>query len=297
VRLTLAAPPGFSFRQTVCSHGWCLLAPFALAADRSSVAGVASLPGGGGVRYRLSARDGRIVVESPGSGDAASRRLLRDTARRVLGLDVDLAPFHAAVRRVPGMEWIADAQAGRLMRAPTAFEDLVKLVLTTNCNWAFTTRMVGALVERYGATGGDGARAFPTPEALARAGTRELRERCRTGYRASALAEIARRVAGGHVDPEIWERDARDPHELRRELLQLPGVGPYVAESLLRLLGRPAGLGLDSAMRSWYARVYHGGRPVTDRTIARRYAALGAWAGLAAWCEMTREWLAWIAPE
>jgi hypothetical protein len=30
---------------------------------------------------------------------------------------------------------------------------------------------------------------------------------------------------------------------------------------------------------------------VSDRTIARRYAKLGNWGGLAVWCEMTREWL------
>ena len=226
MRLTLAVPPGFSFRQTVCSHGWCLLAPFTLAADRASLSGVAGLPGGGGVPFRLSTRGERVVVDSPGTGDGTSRRLLRQTARRVLGLDVDLAQFHAAVRRVPGLEWIAERHAGRLLRAPTAFEDLVKLVLTTNCHWAFTTRMVGSLVARYGAPAGGQGRAFPTPEALARAGTRALRERCKTGYRAAALAELARRVADGRLDPEVWERDARDPLELRRELLRLPGVGP-----------------------------------------------------------------------
>lgn len=45
-------------------------------------------------------------------------------------------------------------------------------------------------------------------------------------------------------------------------------------------------------LQAWYARVYHGGRRVSDRTIARRYAKLGQWGGLAAWCEMTRDYLA-----
>jgi N-glycosylase/DNA lyase len=58
----------------------------------------------------------------------------------------------------------------------------------------------------------------------------------------------------------------------------------------LRFLGRPDGLGLDSWLRREYARIHHGGRPVTDRTIARRYARFGRWAGLALFCEMTRDW-------
>ena len=32
------------------------------------------------------------------------------------------------------------------------------------------------------------------------------------------------------------------------------------------------------------------GRPVRDRTIARRYAPYGSFAGLALWCDMTRGW-------
>jgi N-glycosylase/DNA lyase len=292
MRLTLQAPSGFSFRRTVQSHGWCVLAPFRVDEGIQRLDGVVRRPGGGALAYRLSERRDRVVIESPGTGDAATRRLLRDTARRVLNLDLDLSEFHAAVRRVKGMEWMAEIGAGRMLRAPTVFEDLIKLVLTTNCTWAFTTRMVATLVERYGEAAPDGSRAFPDAAAMARVGTRGLRDRCRTGYRAPALARLARDVVAGRLDPEAWLHDTRDPAELRREMLELPGVGPYVAESLLRLLGRPAGLGLDSALRAWYAQVYHGGRRVSDRTITRRYAKLGQWGGLAAWCEMTRDYLA-----
>jgi 3-methyladenine DNA glycosylase/8-oxoguanine DNA glycosylase len=297
MRLTLEPPAGFSFKRTVCSHGWSTLAPFRLDNDRGTLSAAVAAPDGTALSYRLSVRDGRVVIDSPGPGDAVKRRLLRDTARRVLNLDLDLSEFHEAARRVDGMEWIAASGAGRLMRAATTFEDLIKLVLTTNCTWAFTTKMVDRLVERYGAVAPDGSRAFPTAQALARVGARALRERCRTGYRAPALAKLARDVHRGRLDPAGWERDGREPRELREDLLQLPGVGPYVAENLLRLFGRPAGLGLDSAVRSWYARVYHGGRPVRDRTIARRYARLGRWAGLAVWCEMTRAWLDEVEPE
>jgi N-glycosylase/DNA lyase len=291
MRLTLPAPQGFSFRQTVRSHGWAMLAPFRLDERATVLDGVVGRPGGGAVAYRLSAGAGKVLVEAPGRGDAPTRRLLRATARRVLNLDLDLSGFYDAVRGVDDMAWMAEVGAGRMLRSPTVFEDLVKLVLTTNCTWALTTRMVSALVERHGEAAPDGSRAFPTPEAMARAGTRGLRTGCRTGYRAPALARIARDVAADRLDPESWPHDEREATELRRAMLELPGVGPYVAESLLRLLGRPAGLGLDSSLRTWYARVYHGGRPVADRTIARRFKSLGRWAGLAAWCQMTRDWL------
>ena len=208
----------------------------------------------------------------------------------MLNLDLDLTAFYALAASQPQTAWIARARAGRLLRGATAFEDLVKLVLTTNCTWTLTQRMVAALVEHFGEPAPDGRRSFPTPAGLARAGERVLRERIRTGYRAPFLAELARRVADGEVDPESWGTDTRDPAQLKREMLQLPGVGPYVAENMLRLQGRPDGLALDSWLRAKYARIYHAGRRVTDRTITRRYARQGPWAGLTLWCEMTRDW-------
>jgi hypothetical protein len=45
-------------------------------------------------------------------------------------------------------------------------------------------------------------------------------------------------------------------------------------------------------MRAKYSRIHHGGRPIRDRTIARRHAKLGDWAGLALWFELTGDWCA-----
>jgi hypothetical protein len=43
-------------------------------------------------------------------------------------------------------------------------------------------------------------------------------------------------------------------------------------------------------MRAKYARLHHGGRRVADRTIARRYGHLQAWAGIALWLALTQDW-------
>jgi N-glycosylase/DNA lyase len=286
LRVLLKVPTGFRFDRTVYGHGWATLPPFRFDAGGRWLETVVALPRGGATRLRLSAAPGGVRVECSGRGTA----FLRDAARRVLNLDADLSDFYKAARAREGFSWIAETGAGRLLRCPTSFEDLAKLILTTNCTWAFTTRMVRTLVESYGEPAEDGSRSFPTPRAIARAGERALREEVRAGYRAASLARLAELVNGGEVDPEAWERDGREAEELRREMLRLPGVGPYVAENMLRFLGRPHGLGLDTWLRAKYYRMHHGGRHVTDRTIARRYACFGRWAGLALWCEMTRDW-------
>jgi N-glycosylase/DNA lyase len=286
VRVILDTPAGFRFRRTVCSHGWCSLRPFEVESDYNRFSVTVAMPRGGARRIRISHRRGKVLLEAPGR---QSRHLIA-AARRMLNLDLDLTPFYDLARRHQEFAWIADRGAGRLMRCPTAFEDLVKLVLTTNCSWALTTRMVDALIDMYGERAPDGSRAFPGPQALAGAGERVLREKARTGYRAPLLDKLSRMVAGGEVDPERWHSRTAGREELRAEILSLPGAGPYVAENMLRFMGRPLGLGLDSWLRSEYAALYHCGRRVTDRTIARRYARFGRWAGLAIWCDLTRRW-------
>jgi len=289
VRLRLKAPARFDFARTVQGHGWWTLPPFDAPGDASSLRTTLEGSGGAGVPLRLTPIEGVVVAETPGRGDAGLRAAVRRAARRMLCLDLDLGPFHEAALERRETAWMAERCAGRLLRAPTGFEDLVKLVLTTNCSWSLTTRMVEQLIERWGARAADGTRAFPGPAALRSAGECGLRA-AGCGYRAPLLAELARRVDDGEVDPESWDGDDRDPSELRAELLHLPGVGPYVAENVLRLAGRPDGPGLDSWLRAAYARVYHGGRRVTDRTIVRRYARFGRWSGLALWCDLTRDW-------
>jgi N-glycosylase/DNA lyase len=286
MRTVLDTPRGFNFRRTVFSHGWCTLPPFEVAPEEDTLELTVALPKGGARRMRLSDSKGRVILEAPGRRS----RFLVAAARRVLNLDTDLAPFYRLALEHPEWSWIPEGGWGRLMRCPTLFEDLVKLVLTTNCTWSLTTKMVASLIELYGEAAPGGSRAFPAPRAIADAGERILRERARTGYRAPLLAKMSRMIVDGEVDIEGWETCTAAAEDLKREMLSLPGVGPYVAENMLRFIGRPDGLGLDSWLRTEYARTYHGGRRITDRTIARRYARFGRWAGLALWCDMTRVW-------
>ena len=292
MRLELAAPADFSFRRTVLSHGWCDLAPFSASTDGRTVRTVVALPLRGARSLEVSSGRRAIVIDSPGPADAATRRALTAAARRILAVDVDLGPFHDAVRADDRFRWIAETRTGRMLRSPTAWEDVVKLVLTTNCSWAFTKKMTATLVDRYGERAPDGSRAFPTPARLAKVPEKEFRDVVRAGYRSPYLVSLSRTVASGESNPASWDDDPRDASALRKEMVRLPGVGPYVAENLLKFIGKPDGLALDSAVRAKYAEVYHGGRRVKDATIERRLAPLGPWAGLALWFDLWRAWMA-----
>jgi N-glycosylase/DNA lyase len=292
MRVLLDHPPSFSFRRTVSSHGWSNLAPFSATPDATMVSTIVALPHGGARRLTLTDGGTSIVLETPGAADAVTRKAMITAARRILALDVDVSEFHDTVRRDPRYRWIADKGAGRFLRSPSAWEDVVKLVLTTNCSWAFTKKMTTVLVERYGETAPDGTKSFPTPERLAAVREKEFRDRVRAGYRSPYLVSLSRAVATGESNPAAWDHDPREAAILRKEMVKLPGVGPYVAENLLKFIGKPDGLAIDSAIRAKYSEVYHGGRKIKDTTIARRLAPLGRWAALALWFDLWRAWSA-----
>jgi 3-methyladenine DNA glycosylase/8-oxoguanine DNA glycosylase len=218
----------------------------------------------------------------------------RDSITRVvrscLRLDEDFLPFHREARRHAEFRWIARSGAGRLLRAPTVFEDAVKMICTTNCTWALTKVMVERMVREYGIQHDDTHYAFPEPGALAAITEKALRAKCSTGYRAPAILELARRVASGTLDIESLRTSSLPTGELFEELLSIRGIGPYAAGNMMKLLGRYDYLGLDSWVRKRFYELHTRGRKVKDSTIERHYATFGTWRGLFFWLEMTKDW-------
>jgi len=224
--------------------------------------------------------------------------------RHVLSLDLDLTPFYAVAAEDPDLAWVLSG-AGRMVRSPTVFEDVVKTICTTNTSWGGTTRMVNALVEHLGekAPGapptGPCGRAFPTPEAMAAAPNDFYKKVAGTGYRGPYLKALAKDVASGRVELESLARRSREElpdDEVAAQLQALPGVGPYAAAHIMLMLGRYDRLILDSWTRPTYARLLGKERLVGDRTIERRFRRYGRYAGLAFWLFLTRDWLADDAP-
>ncbi len=291
-RLRLSTPANFDFWRTVQSHGWFDLPPFSHDPERRALDRLLRLPGGSLASCRLVSR-GRSISVRALSAAALNGSLRRDLLRQLracLRLDEDFSEFHAAARRHPSTRWIARRGAGRLLRAPTVFEDVVKMICTTNCTWALTRLMVGRIVRRFGQPFPGGGSSFPTPEALAAATERELRTDCTTGYRAPYLLQLAEHVASGRLAIEEWRTTGAGTEILFRTILSVKGVGPYAAGNILKLLGRYDYLGLDSWVRGRYAELRARGRKVKDSTIERAYAKFGTWRGLFFWLEMTRDW-------
>ncbi len=282
------------FARTVLSHGVADLPPNSIAPDGSRLetvlpaggrAWALRLTGAGPGRARLGVMRG--AVEPP----ASERTAIAAQIRHMLRLDEDLSAFYAVAAADPGLAWVA-AGAGRMLRSPTVFEDVVKTICTTNCTWSATERMVGALVGELGmaAAGAPERRAFPTAEAMARADESFYRDVARAGYRGAYLRELAEAVAEGRLDLEALGDPELADAEVAERLLALAGVGPYAMAHVMMLLGRYRPLILDSWTRPTYRRL--AGRPrITDKGIERAFRRYRQFAGLAFWLTLTADWV------
>ncbi|HEY6107066.1 MAG TPA: Fe-S cluster assembly protein HesB [Anaeromyxobacteraceae bacterium] len=303
----MEVPEPFDLDLTVRSHGFYALDPWRYDEVRRVLGRPLRLAGGRVVYAEVAARAGPgrglvVRVTAAGRLGAAEGSEARAQIRAALGLDEDLGPFHALVRRLaprspadggarlPDLRWAAERGAGRMLRSPTVFEDAVKTLCTTNCTWALTETMVTNLVEALGEEGPLGTRTFPTPESMARRRERFFRDRVRAGYRAPFMKALAAAVASGRLDVESWRASPLDTDALGRQIARIKGFGPYATEHLLRLLGRHEHLALDSWNRKKLAHLRGARRQPSDRTLRRWYAPYGRWAGLAMWLEATADW-------
>jgi N-glycosylase/DNA lyase len=284
----LEIPAHFSFRHTVYSHGWSDLLPFELDETNWTLSYVFNHGKSKPVTAAISA-SGKRKLRIDHTARVDEKRLLRDVAH-ILRLDDDLTSFYQMTNAEPRLSWVAASNAGRLVRSPTVFEDLVKSLCTTNCSWALTKNMVRNLVELLGEKASGGKRAFPTPTALASVSEPFYRDEIRAGYRSPYFAELAETVASGKLDPESWLHSDLPTPELKKQIKSVKGIGDYAAENLLKLIGRYDGLALDSWLRAEFYKKHNKEKKCADKKIERYYKKFGPWKGLAIWCDMTERW-------
>jgi N-glycosylase/DNA lyase len=291
MEIRIPTPGNFNFKRTIISHGWYGLLPFGLNSEKWELTRVIDVGPKPPVTIVMSGRKNHVRVSTSRPVNKGETAKITRDARHILRLDDDLQSFYLAMGAEPEFAWIGVQGAGRMLRSPTVFEDLVKMLCTTNCSWALTQKMVTGMVQNLGRESEDGRRSFPTAEVMAEMPLKFFVDEVRAGYRAPYLKELAGRVASGELNPEEWLTSSVSTAELIKQIKGVKGAGDYAAENLLKLLGRYDGLALDSWTRAKFFQVRNNGRKANDKKIARYYSRFNEWRGLALWCDMTRDWL------
>jgi 3-methyladenine DNA glycosylase/8-oxoguanine DNA glycosylase len=189
---------------------------------------------------------GRISISSMPAVPAAT---LRAAAVRMFDLDANLSTFFTLARRdsLLGPVVAANPRGLRLVQLLDPFEALLRAILGQQVSVAAASTMTDRLVRLVGTTAprppwSDVVPmmrprfAFPRPGAVAQFGAARLCTIGLTRAKAASLHGAAVAVASGQLNLARLRRAA--PDEADRQLLALPGVGPWTAAYVrLRALG------------------------------------------------------------
>ncbi|KRE54015.1 AlkA N-terminal domain-containing protein [Phycicoccus sp. Soil748] len=219
-----------------------------------------------------------VTVDVVGvDGDGAPEALVEAGAsvRGWLDLETDLSAVALHLGDDPVLAPLVSAQPGlRILGSFDGFESAVMTVLGQHVSLVAARTFGGRLVERWGRLDAvTGLVEFPCPATLAAVDPAELQAVVGvTGQRARTVVAVARACADGlRVAPGV------DPVPVRRELLALPGIGPWTVEYVAMRAMRdpdafPAGdLVLRKALEL-----------ATPREVAARAAAWSPWRAYAA---------------
>jgi 3-methyladenine DNA glycosylase/8-oxoguanine DNA glycosylase len=284
MQFILPAHRPFNYASVVDSHGWRQLAPFEFDEGSYILSYTDQLRSGKVAEYRFSPAEEGLQVETSHL-TRLEQKEAEAKAAWMFGLDMDFSRFYSAARGEPKLKKARRMAHGRVLRSATLFEDVVKTILTTNTLWGATKRMNMNLVQLLGAAHpkDPNKHAFPSPAAIAAAGSEVLRDKVRTGYRSPAIHDLAVRVASGAFNLEALKSSGLPTLELRQELLKIKGVGPYAAANLLLILGRSDFIPVDTWALKLVSHEWYDGSPVTAREVEKAFEAWGEYKGLAFW--------------
>lgn len=290
----IAVRKPFRLFPTVICHGWYQTLPFRWDERRRVLQRAESLRDGRVLLVEAAEepsskpmhRDVVLTVIGEGAGDPGVADEMARRARVMLHLDEDLGGFYKLCATRPELKAAKRSGAGRLMRAPSLWEDVLKTILGTNVLWKQAVVMINRLAELGDPCPADPTlRAWPTPGQVARAGEKFLRDSVRAGYRSPYILEIAHRQKSGDIDLETVEARAlrMSADDLYRALLGLKGIGKSSAHYLMSLLGHYDHISIDSATYAFAKRELFNGKRPTEKQIRRKFAQFGRWQSLVYW--------------
>lgn len=246
--------------------------------------------GGRTARYRVRQAGTReephlkITITSNDENTSLARTVT-DHMINVLRLRDDLNAFYQAFDPAKGdivSKTLPQLVGLRLMRGNNPFESLISSISTQHNSIVLWTKSVKLIRDIFGPSvrlsDGSTIHLFPKPETLAAAREQNL-EKTGLTYRTKYIIEAARRVRDGELN--LGELQRQDYETAKTALMELPGIGPKVADCfLLYGLGKteaaPVDIWIHRIVRKLY---FHGANVSTDKVARFLRERYGPWAG------------------
>ncbi|MCK9409906.1 MAG: hypothetical protein WCX28_04650 [Bacteriovoracaceae bacterium] len=290
--MTIQIPSGFNFRTTVNSHGWYDLPPFRSNDTMTLLQTVISLTPKKHVTITIRETGSVLTITNDRTIrlTRTEQERIKNIVRSMLRMDEQFSKFYSLCKKEPHLRWVLKRGAGRILRSPTVFEDVVKMMFTTNCSWALTKIQTVQLTTKLGKRTVENFFSFPPPETIARQTEHWLRRELSCGYRAPYLLKLCNDLTNNTIELESMRHSDLPTEELYWKLRSIKGIGHYAAGNILKLLGRYDYLGIDSWVRTRFSEIHTKGRKVSDAHIEKHYDRYGSWRGLVCLMEVTSDW-------
>ncbi|HUV15399.1 MAG TPA: hypothetical protein VMW28_02405 [Pelolinea sp.] len=293
-RLTISSTSPFDFESTINSHGWVVLLPNIYLSETNSFSRVDQLPSGKIARLTIHPVGNKdknqigINVETSTRISPADEEFIIDSVWYMLRLGEDFGDFYRLCRKTGGAWKTFTKGKGRMLRSPSLFEDLVKVICTTNIQWGGTKRMVNELVNTYGFSFElhPDLKTFPLPDVIARDSLADFKAKVRLGYRAEYIYGLAHAITRGDLNLISLKDPSIPTIEIKKALKAIKGIGDYASASMLMLLGRYDEIPVDTVFRDFMTEKYFPDRPYVKSDALDIYKEWGKWKYLAYWFEM-----------
>jgi 3-methyladenine DNA glycosylase/8-oxoguanine DNA glycosylase len=254
--LRFKAVPPYDFALTVHKPaGWSLLTPFEIFEKGTLWSAIRT---NSGKLFGLKLRSVGTVrrpevccnVYSRQELETSEKRELLKTIAWMLNLREDIKGFYALAKRDPLVKaLVKDLYGMRNTKQPDIFPRLILAVTLQMAPIKRSNQMMALLIKEYG----DRVRFdekeilyWPPPERIANADVRELRQKCKLGYRAKSLKSIAETIQAGF--PSLQEFEEMSAQEAKTKLMELKGIGEYSAD----IISPHPGFALDV----WSAKIF-----------------------------------------
>ena len=284
MEITITPPQPFSFIATIYSHGWIDLPPFSYNEQTGRLDASLHLPDRCIKIYLNSNTDDDIQIQSKETLSDSDKEYVQSAIKKMFRLNDDFNSFYTTAAKYKKYDWIIRRKAGRMFRCQDLWEDMAKMLCTTNCTWNLTRIMVENLVNKLG----NGC--FPAPVAVAGQTEDFLRQEIKLGYRSPYLLNLSRKIVNREIDLNTFENWPGDTLSLYKELRKIKGFGHYAVSGLLKLLGHYSFMGSDSWSRKKFSELYGFDNHCSEDDIIRHYRHLGKWCGLFFWMDVTKDW-------
>lgn len=283
MKILLETP--FHFEGAIKDHGWWMLAPNRWDEGTKIYYRTLKLDTGKNVAVSVSYHKDYLNVEVENNIDLIEmdKENIKQQITWIFRLEENFEDFYVLGQEHKKISSLAKDKRGRLLRSPTLFEDVIKVILTTNTSWQQTVNMTSNLVNGLGETiltkNEQKFKTFPSAKKVLEAGEEYLKEHIRVGYRSAYLIDAAKKSLDDTFDLESFKHPDKDLSEIKN----IKGVGPYAFSTLSMLLGRYETLPIDSVYRDHVTNKYFDSVRPNKKELASVYDEWGNYKHLAYW--------------